>query len=206
MHEMFRRQINPIAETHYFLRRELHKTLKKHLLADDIKKVVGNFDTYYEEWQAHFGDRFFDMATMIRLGTVIENCLKYYYMDKAGHSTLVELRADPHYSRGIFQRIQSGKRNGAIDLYQNVVGYDIALNPYIKSIQEAMQHRHLYAHNSGLIDDEYINNLRNITGQDITTHPMVAQAYPQQDVYWFEPLGRLNFFIEETRNFFSRFP
>ena len=41
-------------------------------------------------------------------------------------------------------------------------------------------HRQLYAHNSGLLDDEYIDNIRQITGEDIRTHPSLAQSnYPK---------------------------
>jgi hypothetical protein len=38
-------------------------------------------------------------------------------------------------------------------------------------------------------------------------HPEItAFNYPAEDVYWFEPLKRLNVYIEEARRFFRQFP
>jgi hypothetical protein len=129
-------------------------------------------------------------------------------MYRKGHSTLTELQNDPHYQKGVFQRVQSWQRaNGAIGLYSDDLGYDLTSNPHLQTMQEAMAHRHLYAHNSGLLDDQYIANIETITGTDLRTQPgLAARGYPAEDVYWFEPLGRLNLFIEQARRFFPPFP
>jgi hypothetical protein len=164
--------------------------------------------TYYDQWRATAADKFFDMSTMIRLGTAIELCLRTYYMQRKGHSTLIDLQSDPRYRKGIFQRVQNcQQQNGAIVLYRDEIGYDLANNPHLSAIQEMIMHRHLYAHNSGLLDDEYIDNIRTMTGKDLRVHPEItASNYPAEDVYWFEPLERLNVYIEEARRFFRQFP
>jgi hypothetical protein len=106
---------------------------------------------------------------MIRLGTAIELGLREYYMDRKGHSTLAELRSDPRYEKNIFQQVQSWQPHGVIVLYKNEIEYDLTGNPHLQSIQETMMHRHLYAHNSGLLDDEYIDRIQRITGEDISS-------------------------------------
>ena len=72
-------------------------------------------------------------------------------------------------------------------------------------MREIMTHRHLYAHCSGLVDNKYMENLIEITGIDIRGR-VAALGYPEQEVYWFEPLGRLAQFIESARRFFSALP
>src|SRR2546421_12777789 len=109
MQDLFRREINRIAEIHFFLRPLLNNSLKNQLISTEGKNRVGNFDNYFDYWHDRLGDCFFDMATIIRLGTVIENCLKYYYMKRKGYTTLIDLKADPEYENNIFQRIQSNQ-------------------------------------------------------------------------------------------------
>lgn len=205
MKDYFKREINRVAEVHFLLRPVLSNSLKQQVITDEGRKIVGNFQTYKDLWIASFSDRFFDMATMIRLGSVIEGCLKTYYMYKKGYTNVLQLKADPKYEHNIFQRVQSWQRNGVITLYKNELGYDLSTNLHLVSIQEAMMHRHLYAHNSGIIDDDYISKIQKITGQNIKMIPEIAKNYPTNDTYWFEPLKRLNYFIEESRSFLSDF-
>jgi hypothetical protein len=205
MKDYFKREINRVAEVHFFLRPLLSNSLNKQVITDEGQKIVGDFQTHKDLWIASFSDRFFDMATMIRLGSVIEGCLKAYYMDKKGYANIPQLKADPKYQHNIFQRVQSWQRNGVITLYKSELGYDLSTNLHLVSIQEAMMHRHLYAHNSGIIDDDYIDKIQRITGQNIKIIPEIAENYPINDTYWFEPLKRLSYFIEESRNFLSNF-
>jgi hypothetical protein len=96
---------------------------------------------------------------------------------------------------------------GAVDLaFSGVPNYDLTTNPELSAIQEAMMHRHLYAHNSGLVDDDYIDKLRRITGHDLASDSRISASYPNDDTYWFEPLKSLNTLIESTRRFFRAFP
>jgi hypothetical protein len=144
------------------------------------------------------------MGTIIRLGSTIESCLKYYYMDKKNYSNLVDLKNDPAYKKNIFQRVQSWQgADSAIGIYQSQLGVDLRTNPDLVFIQEAMMHRHLYAHNSGLLDDDYIRHIKQITGEDLMADPLVSQTYPLQDTYWFKPLNRITDLIEKTQSFFQ---
>ena len=93
-----------------------------------------------------------------------------------------------------------------IELYKSELQYDLKTNLHLKAVQEAMMHRHLYAHNSGLLDDNYIKRIKQITGEDLLSLPEVSTHYPATDTYWFRPLKRLNLFIEEARRFFRIFP
>lgn len=207
MHAEFNGQINRVAETHFYLRPVLIKALKGQLLTDDARKCIGkDLGNYAELWEATFSDRFFDMATMIRLGSVIEGCLKWYYMSKKGHTNIPQLEADPAYKPNIFQRVQSGQSKSAITLYSQQLGIDLTTNLHLRPMQEAMMHRHLYAHNPGLVDADYIKKIKRITGQDLTAMPQIAQSFPNDDTYWFEPLRKLPHFIEEARSFFRAFP
>lgn len=207
IHDRNQAEIGRIAEVHFYLRFRIRSTLKNSYINPAVKHLVGDYDTEYDLWRGSFGDRFFDMATMIRLGTAVEQNLKHYYMDRKGHATLVELRGDRRFEKGIFQRVQDWQQNGAIRLYKDELGYDLSTNPHLPSMQEMMAHRHLYAHNSGLLDEEYVKNIERITGEDLRARPSLSTSqYPAEDVYWFEPLERLNFFIEEARAFFRPFP
>jgi len=198
--------INRVAETQFYLRPLLKNSLKSQVLTDAGKAQVGNFNNYLEYWEATFGRQFYDMSVAIRLGTVIENGLKHYYMGKKSHQSLSDLKADPNYKQNIFQRIQSWNGNdSAINLYQIELSIDLTQNNHLTSMQEAMLHRHLYAHNSGLIDDQYIQRLKTLTGTDLNGDPRM-QGYPNDDVYWFSPLEKLSEFIEEARRFFEALP
>lgn len=92
------------------------------------------------------------------------------------------------------------KKNGAIPLLLDV-GVDLEKLSDFPTIQELMLHRHLYAHNLGVIDDSYIEDLKNLTGTDLLDKPEISSKYPAEDVYWFEPLGRINLYIEAVRGF-----
>ncbi len=118
MNDFLQRELNRVAEVHFFLRPVLSKALAEHVLTDEGKALVGDYANYQQLWKASFGDRFFDMATAIRLGSAIETCLKLYYMEKKGHPNIPALKADPKYQANIFQRVQSWQSNGVIALYQ----------------------------------------------------------------------------------------
>ena len=201
-------EINAVAQIHFHISRVIEAGLKSTMITPEERTIVGEYNTELDRWRDTFADKFFDTSTAIRLGTAIEICLRTYYMDRKSYSTLIDLRNDARCKKGIFQRVQNWQgANGVISHYRDEIGYDLTTNSHLHAIQEAMMHRHLYAHNSGLLDDEYIDNIRQITGENIRTHPSLAQSnHPAEDVYWFEPLDRLNLHIEEARRFFRRFP
>ncbi len=72
MSNFFQRELNRVAEVHFFLRPVLSKALANHLLTDEGKGFVGDYANNQQLWTASLGDRFFDMATAIRLGSAIE--------------------------------------------------------------------------------------------------------------------------------------
>jgi hypothetical protein len=208
IHTRLQNEINRVAEVHFYVKHVIEFAFRQAVINPEVRHLVGGYDTELARWRGTFADKFFDMSTMIRLGTAIELCLRTYYMHRKGHSTLIDLQSDRRYRKGIFQRVQNWQQqDGAIVLYRNEIRYDLANNPHLPAIQETMMHRHLYAHNSGLLDDAYIDNIRTMTGKDIRVHPEIAASnYPAEDVYWFEPVKRLNAYIEEARRFFRQFP
>ena len=207
MNKYCKNRINKVAETQFFLRPYLVSLLKKTKITNKSRKVVGDYNTYYDYWHGSFNDRFFDMGTFIRLGSEIELCLRQYYMDKKGYNNLLELHQDSNYKKGIFQRVQNWQKKGLINLYKKELGYDLKTNKELIKIQEIMIHRHLYAHNSGLVDNDYLKGIKNITGHDLKQEvKIIKTTYPEDDVYYFEPLKRLGEFIEDCKRFFSNFP
>lgn len=197
--------INRVAETHFFIRPFLEHSLKQQIIADGAKQFSLGANTYHEFWTKSLSDKFFDMGTFIRLGTALENSLKYYYMEKKGHNNLLDLKNDPNYQLNIFQRVLPWTHNSAIDLYRNELGIDLTQNQYLNSIQEIMLCRHLYAHNSGLLTEDFIDKYKRLTSFDILSLPN-ANTFPNQDTYCFEPLKRLNDFIEDSRRFIKMLP
>lgn len=65
--------------------------------------------------------------------------------------------------------------------------------------------RNLYAHNVGIIDDEYIEDWKRLTGEDLLA-VMTASGYPASDAYWFRPLLELSAYIENLREFVRALP
>lgn len=90
-------------------------------------------------------------------------------------------------------------RGSATYLLQSV---GIALNQATKvqAAREAMLHRHLYAHNIGVIDDQYIDHWARLTGENLTT-TVSSSGYPANDCYWFRPLDSITSYINDLRRF-----
>lgn len=200
----YRADIEKLKWTHFVARPMMTRALKTSSLTDTGRQLMPGAQNMLDVWESNLADRFFDMGTMIRLGSTIETCLKHYYMDKKNHSNLVSLKNDPAYKKNIFQRVQTWNgADSAQGIYQNELGIDLTKNSDLVYLQEAMLHRHLYAHNSGLLDDEYMQRIKQITGEDLMAIPEVTRTYPLQDTYWFEPLNRITNLIERTQSFFQ---
>jgi hypothetical protein len=190
------------AEAHFFIRPLLIGALKGQRLTDEARASLGvTHQSYHDLWQASFRDKFEDMTTMIQLGAAVEETLREAYMRAKGHATGAALRSDPLYSRGVFQRIMPWQTTpgSATDLLQSV---GIALNQATKvqAAQEVMLHRHLYAHNIGVIDDQYIDHWERLTGENLTT-TVSCSGYPASDCYWFRPLDSITSYINDLRSF-----
>ncbi len=146
------------------------------------------------------------MGTLVRLGTEIENALKYYYMEKKDYRDLIDLKRDINFEKNIFQRIMPWTQNNVLDLYKVQLNIDLHNNSKLKNIQELMLCRHLYAHNSGLLNDDFISKYQRLTDVDVTKLPNIAAIYPANDTYYFSPLNKLDNFIEDCRNFIRQLP
>ena len=186
----------------------LVSALKNHVITEAGKSYSLRAKNYYEFWSATLGDKFYDMGVFIRLGAEIEICLRDYYMNKKGHSNLLQLNSDSKYKQGMFQRILpwQNKATDAVDLFKTEIGYDLNTNTLFSKMQELMVLRHLYAHNTGLINNKFIIDYKKITGIDVLIVPEIKIHYPAEDCYYFAPLVNLNEFIESTRSFFRSFP
>ena len=198
--------IERVAETHFMIRPVLKSALTKQVLMPEGKNMFPNCETYWDVWIQRLSDKFFDMGTLIRAAASVETSLRDYYVLKKGHLNLTQLRQDPKYKQNIFQRIMPWHgSDGAIPLLMTVE-VDLKALTELPVLQELMLHRHLYAHNLGVIDDQYIDKLKKLTGRDLLADPTISSSYPAQDVVWFEPLSRNNSFIEATRSFFRKLP
>lgn len=198
--------IERVAETHYMICPVLKSALTKQSLTPEGQRIFPNCSTYWDVWTQRLSDKFFDMGTLIRSAASVETGLRDYYVQKKGYANLTQLRHDSQYKENIFQRIMPWNgSDGAIPLLKSV-GVDLTTLQELPQLQELMLHRHLYAHNLGIIDDKYIDRLKKLTGKDLMTGPAISSTYPAQDVYWFEPLDRINLFIEAVRGFFRKLP
>jgi hypothetical protein len=187
--------IKRIAETQYMLREILVSSLKKWVIPPDVQKVWGtDAPTYHDFWTATFNYRFFDMGTLVRLATAVETGLRSHYIGLCSPTQVPQ--------RGVFQRLVEPTQ--LLRLYADC-GHDLSMVPQWDRMRELMLHRHLYAHRSGLVDDDYINGLKTITGEDITP-ALISYGYPKEEVYWFRPLKGLDDFIESARAFFRALP
>lgn len=199
--------INVVAETHFFLKPKLILSLKGTSITEQGKKYVLGCSNYFEYWEKSRGERFFDMGTLIRLGTGIEKGLKYYYMEKMGYKNLQDLKNDRRCKRGIFQRVHpSTSRNTVVDLFMGQLEYDLNSNSKFRKIQQIMLYRNLYAHNSGLLDDEFLARYKELPSIDLPLPPETQKSCRYQDTYYFEPLEALGDYIEDTRSFFKELP
>ena len=202
--------VNPdlerVAETHYTVRPLLVNALSNQVLQPVAVARFPTCSTYLDIWKLQLSDRFFDMGTLIRAAASVETGLRDYYTLKKGYSNLSQLRQDRLYKQNIFQRVQPwNASDGAVALLLTV-GVDLNAFTEFPRVQELVLHRHLYAHNLGVIDDKYIQNLKTLTGKDLLADPQIAGSYPAQDKVWLEPLLRIGSFIEAARRLFRALP
>jgi hypothetical protein len=198
--------IERVAETHYMILPALKNALTQQILTPEGQQLFPDCSTYWDVWTRRLSDKFFDMGTLIRAAASVETALRDYYVLRKGYTNLTQLRQDSQFKENIFQRIMPWhKTDGAISLLTSV-DVDLRAIQELPQLQELMLHRHLYAHNLGVIDDKYIDRLKKLTGRDLMADPGIRATYPAQDVYWFEPLSRLNLFIEAVRGFFRKLP
>lgn len=202
MFDFKNRSLEQAAEFHFFIRRQIHNSLKQTVFPDILRKQLGKpFKNHFEMWKNSSGDRFLDMTTMVRIGTAIEEELRTTYMRLKGHENLVDLRGDPDFCPGVFQRImpwQKDRRSAKAIL--RLVGVELEKITNVQEAREVMAHRHLYAHNMGLVDERYIGDWLKLTKEDIEAE-LAKHGYPAEDCYWFKPLDGITKYIECVQNF-----
>lgn len=184
-----------VAETHFLLRPVLVNALRAQEITDAgrayFKSGAAN---YYELWVETLADRWFDMASLTRLGTAVETGLRDAYESGSG-------RRAP--ASGIFQRLVDD--SDLTNMFKADCGIDLAANAEWRTMRTVMLHRHLYAHRSGAVDEKYLKDHIAVTGSDISPD-VKAHGYPQQQVYWFRPLENLDAYIEASRRFLRSLP
>lgn len=201
--------VNDVATMHRVIRPMLMNCLKSHGIIDNAEnRAISHGATNWQEfWHSTYGDRFFDMGTFVRLGSAIETTLRDYYMAKKGHKNITELKADfksNKVQRGIFQRLVPKTKGGDTDclkLFSNL-GIDLSAKPEFALVQEMMLHRHLYAHNQGVVDDDYIEQVLVHTGKDLKAD-LSKDGYPTEDIVWFKPLNEMDVFIDACKKFIA---
>jgi hypothetical protein len=191
-------EVERAAETHYFIRPLLLRALEQQALTDAARQHWNTQAVNWRErWTEQFSDRWFDMTTVVRLGTALETGLRDAY------GRLSQVGAPPA-GRGVFQRLVDDTDIAAA-FVNDCGGLDLRAYTEWMTIREVMLHRHLYAHRAGEVDEKYIDDHIRLTGTDI--RPQLArEGYPAQAVYWFAPLKRIPEFIESTRRFFGGMP
>jgi len=126
------------------------QALEAQKIAEAGKRIEGDYDSYLEMWTAGFGDRFFDLSTLVRLASAIESGLRDFHGAHGGNAP----------DRGFYQRIAKPAGATALaDKFLQDCNYKIRTNEAWLRVREIMHHRHLYAHRNGVVDESYITNL-----------------------------------------------
>ena len=189
-------EVERIAETHFGLRPLLLRVMEGQLISEEMQgQLPVRAANYREYWEGTYSDRWFDMATIMRLGTAIETGLRdsFYRVAPAGE------RVD----RGLFQRLVTP---GEIEIaFQTKCSVDLSAIPQWITMRQIMVHRHLFAHRGGLVDDDYLAQHSMVCGVDIRADVELL-GYPEKDVFWFRPLKDIPYYIEAARAFFGQVP
>jgi hypothetical protein len=204
------------AETHWYIRPMLKSRLCDQWVDPNVVQKAGRTSDLpwktdcWTWWVDRKGIQFFDMGTLIRVAAGVETGLRDYLCKKRA-SNLDQLRIhlakDPRWKGSVFQRIQPWQTgNSANDLIKSELNYDLSSNPHLREVRELVLHRHLYAHNAGVLDEQYIESWKKLTDEDLTVDPEVQGNYPAKDVYWFRPLNRLTDYINAAKGFFLELP
>ncbi len=212
-----------IRESEYVIKRVIEENLKQIPFDDELRKTGGGYSDYYHMWQATLSDKFYDMTTIVRLGTIIECCLKDYYQEKSGISNRKELQEHINSRQNVFQQVLPWDNEGILTRIKNQFKIDPLLIDELPILQEVMLLRHLYAHNSGLLDRKFVNNYERLTGIDICKSSSIFSEslknvsstfkfaeksmysdFEYEDTYFFEPLHKMSIFISGSERFFDR--
>lgn len=201
--------LNRVGETLYMIRPQLERALGNMRIEPSVQAMTGGAKTYLEYWKAQLNDRFFDMANFVRLGSEVERAFRDFYMERKGHTNLVDLRTDPTLKGkgNIFQRVKPTSKDNLQLLFEVHISVKLDEIPTFSTVKEFLIHRHLYAHNSGLVDEQYFDDLRQTCGIDLLADgSFVGMGFPKTDVYYFDPLTRLGEFLEAIKKTIHALP
>ena len=200
----YKNYFRKIRESEYFLRRQIESNLKSIKFNDQEKEKYGDHDTYFDLWCATLSDKFYDMTTIVRLGTIIEGCLKDYYQDKKGFSNRKQLNDHIDSNQNVFQQVLPWHSDGVLNRIKAEFSVDSFSISELPVLQETMLLRHLYAHNSGLIDEKFVRDYKRLIGTDLGDANSAYKNFENQDYYYFEPLSRVSNYLSETERFFHK--
>jgi hypothetical protein len=193
--------VHRIEETQFFIRPQILKGLRETTFDREARRAVGGHQTYLQLWKAQRGPEFFDMGTLVRLGSTVETLMRDYHRRCLGE----EPGWSPDLGAGVFQRLMPWSKDNVIELYRRDLSYDLTANASLYRVTQLMLLRHLCAHASGLISERFLDDWLRLTSYDLRQEPLLS-AHPAQAVYWFKPLEELSAFIGDARSFFAEFP
>lgn len=154
------------------------------------------------------------VGNYLRLGGELEVFFGHYYALKKN----VPWRSQQIRSMGpVFQRVLPSPKYpvpGLVDLYLKDLGMDLRTVPKFKSIQEYFVHRHLYTHQTGLLDRKYLDDLERVVGKgerdSIETDALrtgKGAAIEDVTVYSFKPISeRFSTLLNDAIKFVTALP
>jgi hypothetical protein len=195
--------INQVAGREYTIKSILRTALQAQIIQPGNEIVARDCKNMYELWVMQYGDKFYTMANLIQLCSIIETGFRDYYREKKSYLSLVDLTSDKEIKGAHFQRLIGD--NPLQNLFLSQLSVNLESLPDFLEIKKAMVLRHLYAHRSGLVDQKFINDWEKLTGQNLEPN-FTLVGYPNKDVFWFEPLSNISNFIEAARCVFKQLP
>lgn len=206
--------VNRVATAQFIIFYTAESALKRSPILD--KTRFPGIDNMLELLQSDHSWDFMLMGNFMRLGGELEIFLGHYYAEKKGVNWReVKSHLPKPFKNGtIFQRVRSSQKNNLIDLYRQELGIDLAALKHFRTVQEYFVHRHLYVHQTGLVDRRYLEQIEEILGsaerQRIEQAVLAtgqAATVEEVVVYWFEPLKkRFRETIEEAKAFILELP
>ena len=188
--------------------------LIKHGVPSSLKPHFPTANNLLEVLKQDHSLDFMVMGNFMRLGGELEIFLSQYYANRYGCSWRNLTFPHKKYSGAVFQRtLPNTQMNTVIDLFQTI-SVDLFKIKYFSSIQEYFVHRHLYVHQTGLVDRKYLDQIEAALGvterariENAVLKEAAATKVEDAVVFWFEPLGkRFTTLITEAQEFILDLP
>lgn len=200
-------QIEMVARVHRLYKPIMELALQNSLTTEHGKEISGN-NNLYEGWKSSYGDKYFNMTSIVRLSSEIELFFKSYYVERKGYPNLSKLKNDPKAkSLGIFQRVEKSKSSSVVELFESEFSIFLSSISHFIVIREMFVLRHLYAHRVGVIDDRFLDEYRTVTGTNLKLNSEILRAgYPNKDVIWFVDDAFVSRLISASQAFVKALP